>query len=310
MHQVADAGAVGGVDRDRQAGELVAERGDRADVEGVPRVAVRARHAALAEDHVLLPARHHALDPQEVRFRVEGVPALVDDRERGRAEPVQQRLVLAVRLADLDAIDARVLVDGDVGGVEDLDDGREPELAARLHDQPEPLSEGLGVGRAEPFPAAVRARAVLDDAAAEALPPRLLHHARGLDDLRLALDRARPRDEDEVVTAADDVADPHGLVEWSIRRTLLRDALVRARDRDQLLDARELRDLPHRQAGDVAVDADQRDLLAHHLAGLEAEAVELLLDRDDLLAGRVPAHLDEHLCVSFRRGLAGRGSLH
>jgi len=52
MDQVPDAGLVRGVDRDREARELVAEGGDRAAVEGVARVAVRARDAALAEDHV------------------------------------------------------------------------------------------------------------------------------------------------------------------------------------------------------------------------------------------------------------------
>src|SRR5262249_47539098 len=121
-----------------------------------------------------------------------------------------------------------------------------------------------------------------------------LHHARRLDDLLLALDRARPGDEDEVVAAARDVPDRDGLVERPVGRPLLRDPLVRAPDRDQLLDASELRDLADRELRDVAVDADQRDLLADHLSGVEAEAVELLLDRGNLLAGRVPAHLDEH----------------
>ena len=83
------------------------------------------------------------------------------------AQAVQQRLVLAVRLADLEAVDARVLVDGDVGRIEDLDDGRQVERAPRLHDQLEALLQRLGVRRAEALPAAVRARAVLDHAAAE-----------------------------------------------------------------------------------------------------------------------------------------------
>ena len=47
MYEVADARPVRGVDRDRQAGELVAEGGDRADVDGVPRE--RVKSAGVAE---------------------------------------------------------------------------------------------------------------------------------------------------------------------------------------------------------------------------------------------------------------------
>ena len=233
----------------------------------------------------------------------------MDDRQRRRAQPVQQRLVLAVRLADLDAVDARVLVDGHVARVEDLDHGREPELAPGLDDQAEPLLERLGVRGAEPLPAAVRARAVLDHAAAERVPARLLHQAGGLHDLRLALDRARARDEAELVAPAHHVADRDRLVDRTVGRALLRRALVGARDGDQLLDAGELLDLPYRERRDVAVHADQRDLLADHLAGLEAEAVELVLDRRDLVAGRVASHLDQHGVSPLAGGLAGGGSL-
>src|SRR5439155_1089603 len=93
-------------------------------------------------------------------------------------------------------------VAGQAGGVEDLDHGREPELAPGPDDQAEPLLERLGVRGAEPLPAAVRARAVLDHAAAERVPARLLHQAGGLHDLRFALDRARARDEAELVAPA------------------------------------------------------------------------------------------------------------
>src|SRR5436309_9920849 len=58
MDQVADARAVRGVYRDREPRELVAVSGDRAAIEGVSRVAVGARDAALAEEHLLLAAGH------------------------------------------------------------------------------------------------------------------------------------------------------------------------------------------------------------------------------------------------------------
>src|SRR5207253_4027053 len=155
---------------------------------------------------------------------------------------VQQRLVLAVRLTHLEAVDAGVLVDRHVTRIEDLDHRRQPELATGLDDEREPPLEGLGVRRAEPFPAAVGARPVLDDPAAQALAARLLHHAGRLDDLRLALDRARAGDDDELVPAADDGADRDGLVDGLVGRPLLRRALVRLGDGDELLDARELLD--------------------------------------------------------------------
>ncbi len=232
-HEIADAGAVRGVDRDRQTRKLVVEGGDTAEIEGVARVAVAARDPALAEDHVLLAERHHALDPQEIRLGVERVAALVDDRQRGVAQAIQQRLVLAVRLADLQAVHAGVLVDRHVGGIEDLDHRRQAELASRPHDQLEAAPQRLVIRRAETFPAAVRARAILDHAAAQAARTRLPHHARGFHDLRLALDRARSGDDHEVVAAAGDVADLDLRMDAIERVALLRRALVGARDGDQ-----------------------------------------------------------------------------
>src|SRR5439155_1582407 len=107
---------------------------------------------------------------------------------------------------------------------------------------------------------------------------RLLPQPGAFHDLGLALDRARPRDHHELVPATDDAADLHRLVDPSIGWSLLRRALVGPRDRDQLLDPRELLDLADGERGDVPVHADEGDLRADHLAGLEAEPVELLLD--------------------------------
>src|SRR5215472_8915538 len=121
------------------------------------------------------------------------------------------RLVLAVRLADLQAVDAGVLVALEIGGIEDLDHRRQRELATRAHDELQALAERLSVGRAEPFPAAVRARAILDDAAAQRLTACRLHHAGGFHDLPLALHRARSGDENQIVAAAENVADLHCL---------------------------------------------------------------------------------------------------
>src|SRR4030095_3925249 len=162
------------------------------------------------------------------------------------------------------------------------------------HDQLESLAERLAVGCAEALPAAVRARAILDDAAAQRLAARPLHHAGGFHDLPLAFDRTGAGDEHEVVAAARDVTDVDGVEDPVPRRPLLRHALVGARDGDELFDPGQLRDLALRQLRDVAVDADQRDLLAFELAGLEAEIVQLPLDGGDLVRRGVAAHLDEH----------------
>jgi len=59
-----------------------------------------------------------------------------------------------------------------------------------------------------------------------------------------------------------------------------------------------LAELLARQAGDVAVDPDQRDLFADHLARGVPERVNLGLDRRDLVGRRDGLHLDQH-----RRGL-------
>src|SRR5439155_9896357 len=88
--------------------------------------------------------------------------------------------------------------------------------------------------------------------------------------------------------------DRHGLVDGLIGRSLLRRPLVGLGDGDELLDAGELLDLADRQTRDVAVDADQGDLGTDQLPGLVAETGELLLDRRDLVPGRVRPHLDEH----------------
>src|SRR5262249_19565946 len=104
----------------------------------------------------------------------------------------------------------------------------------------------------------------------------------------------RPGDEDEVVPAAHHVADRDRVEDAVPGSALLGHAFVGARDGNQLLDARQLRDLALRELRDVAVHADQRDLLTLELAGLEPEVVELTLDGGDLVGRRVAAHLDEH----------------
>src|SRR5262249_28622371 len=291
--------------------KLVAERRDRADVECVARVAVGARDPALAEDDVLLAAGHHALDPEKVGLGVERVATLVDHGEPRVAQAAPEGLGHPVRLAALQALDAGILVALDVGLIEDLDDGRELELAPRAHDELESPAQGLAVGGAEALPAAVGTRAILDHAAAKRLAARLLHHASGIHDLALALDRARTRDEHQLVRTARQLARPDGLETGLLRRALLRRPLVGARDGDELLDTGQFGDLALGQLRDVAVDPDQRDLLALELPGLEAEVVKLALDGPDLVRRGVTPHLHEHggQCIPHPAGAVKRAGL-
>src|SRR5947208_1672272 len=124
--------------------------------------------------------------------------------------------------------------------------------------------------------------------------------------LRSSLDGARAGGDYACALSAAGGADRDGLVDGLVGRPLLRRALVRLGDGDELLDARELLDLALRQARDVAVDADQGDLGADELPGLVAQTVKLPLDRGDLVLGRVRPHLDEHgLLVSFATFVGG-----
>ncbi len=210
------------------------------------------------------------------------------------AQAVQERLVLAVRLADLETRDARVFVDGNVRGVEDLDHRRHVELASRLHDQLETAAQRLVIARPEPFPPAVGAGAVLHDATAETVRAGFPHHPRRLHDLRLAFDRARAGDDGELVAARHDRADRDRGANRVEGVPLLRGTLIRPRDGDQALDPGHLRQLLLREPENVAVDTDQRHLLADHLAGFVAEGVELRLDRRDLGVRGNGGHLDDH----------------
>src|SRR4030095_1833111 len=97
-------------------------------------------------------------------------------------------------------------------------------------DQLEPPAQRLAVGRTETLPPAVGTRPVLHDSAAQRLAAGLLHHAGGVHDLPLALARAGPRDEDEVVAAAHHVADRDRVEDAVPRRPLLGDPFVGARD--------------------------------------------------------------------------------
>ncbi len=209
----------------------------------------------------------------------------------------EQRVVLHVARADLDHVgDLDHVVD--VAHVHQLGDDRQPGLLLRLLQQPQPLDpEALE---------AVRRGARLVGAAAQHRRAVLGDHARRLQRLLAALDRARAGDQAEVVAADPPAVDldhgPLALLE------LRRGELVRLQDRDQVVDPVVALE-PER--GDPVAVADRPDhgqQLALREVGRTADLLDSLDDVGDLLLRRPLFHHDHHLalkpfnlCVLLRR---------
>src|ERR1017187_5066163 len=180
----AASGAMARIRDDWKVRELVHDR-DRGEVEEVSRRRVETAKAALAEDHVRVALGEYVLGAeQEILYRG-GHSALEQDRLPDLADRLEQRVVLHVARADLDAV-------GDLGDkmrslvVHRFRDDGEARFALGERKQLESLaSESLeGVGRA----------ARLERTAAEGDRTGSLHRARGFQDLLLGLDGARAGD--------------------------------------------------------------------------------------------------------------------
>ena len=197
---------------------------------------------------------------------------------------LEQRVVLHVARADLDDV-GEVVDDVGVGAVEQLGDDRQPGLRLRL-------GEDLEAGRAEALERE-RRRARLVGAAAQHRRAGLLDRARDGHRLLARLDRARPGDQAERLVAADR---PAGDVEHAraVVEQLGGGELVRARDRDDAVDA--LHPLEARLADrlGVADGADRGRQLARHDEHVQAHRLEPPADRRDLHLGRVRRHHDHH----------------
>src|SRR5206468_1606676 len=137
----------------------------------------------------------------------------------------------------------------------------------------------------------VRRRARLVRAAPQEVRAALLRDARRRHDLLLALDGAGAGDRDEAAAADLDAADGDDRV-LGVR--LARDELVRLRDADRLLDAREDLELARVEGAGVPGDPDGRALLARDHVRLEPEEPDLLEDAVDLGLGAAGLHDDEH----------------
>ena len=269
------------VDDDRQMRELLDGR-DGAEVERIARERLVRADAALAEDDLLVAARHDVLRRIEPFADGRREAALEHDRLLGLAERLEELEVLHVARADL--VDVGVLADDlDVVLVDDFRDDLEAFFIGYLAQHLEALfSQALEV---------VRARARLERAAAQEFRAARLDRLGGLAQLLNALDRARACHDDDFLTADLDAVDIDNRV---LRMEVATDELVFLRDAHGLLDALEHADL---EVGDllaVADDADDRAVLARRQMGLEADLLQALFYFLDILFRSIWFHDNDH----------------
>src|SRR5262249_339163 len=250
MDQIPYPGAVRGIDRHRQAGKLIMERRNATEVQGVTRVFVRTDDAALAQNDVFLTSRHDPLDPEQIGLDVQRVPAFVNHRQCGIAQPVQQSLVLGVGLTHLNAIYPQVFVNRHIIRVEHLDYRRQVELPTRFHNEVETIAQSFLGTRTDPLPTTVGAGAVLDYSTAQGFGASRFNEAGRFHNLRLALDRAGTGDYSQFVATDLNVADADRTVNQVPGSALLGHTFICARDGNQALDTAHLLHFADRQAGD------------------------------------------------------------
>ncbi len=168
------------------------------EIQRVPRVALKGADPALAQDHVGVAARQQVLRRQQPLLDRRGDAALEQDGLPRAPQLAQQREVLHVPRADLQ----------DVGVArDDLDLADVHHLRHELH--------AVVIGGRAQHPQAVLAEALeavggaagLERAAAQHLRARPPHGGRGGLDLRLALRRAGPGHDDDLVAPNPQVVD-------------------------------------------------------------------------------------------------------
>ena len=289
VDEVAAAGGVARVDDHRQVRELLQHR-HRGEVEREAVGGLEGADPALAQQHVRVALLEHVLGRHQQLLERRGQPALDQHRLAGAADLGQQRVVLHVAGADLD----------DVG---DLDHGLE---VARVHQLGDDRQAGLRLGLLEQPQALlaealerVRRGARLVGAAAEQRGAGGRHGAGGGERLVARLDRARPGDEREVLTAdlsSLDV-DHRSLAVADLRRG----ELVRLEDRHDLGDARSTLEAEARHVLAVADRADHGDLLAARGVGAGADRLDPVDDGLDLRFRRPRLHHDHHLLLLLTR---------
>ena len=236
------------IDDDRQVRQLMEHR-HGGKIERVSRIIVKRADAALAEDDLLVAARHDVLGAHQQLLERSGETAL---EQNGLAEPselLEQVEVLHIARADLNDVHIREKVER--GGAHDLGNDRKPGfLPGDLQKLETRGGKALKiVGRG----------ARLEGAAAEDLRAGGLDRLRYPDDLLLALNAARARDHHEVSAADTHIPDLHDRI---IRVKLAVAALERLRNALNGINDAKARDKVHIDPARVAHETEDGLILA------------------------------------------------
>src|SRR5216683_2869032 len=269
------------IDDHGQVRELAHER-HRVEVQREPSRGLERADAALAKDHAAVALRQHVLG---------GEQPLLDGRRHAALEQhglarapglLQQRVVLHVARAELK--DVRVPRDHlHVVRRDDLGDDFQARLVARG-------GHHLQAGLAQALER-VRRRARLECAAAQHLRSLGRDVSRGLEQHLLAFDRAWSGHDDDLF--GPDLHAAH-IDHCVLGAELATCELERLGDRDDLVDAAEVREGLAVGVGVGADDADQGSLLATGELGLQADLMHAVDHRVDLAIGGGVPHHDDH----------------
>src|SRR5258706_9745165 len=279
------AGAVGRIHEDRQVRDALDIR-NGGEIERVARVVGEGPHAALAEDHFVVALREEVFGREEELLERGRHAALQEDGLARLAELLQQREVLHVARADLQAVGVlRDELDG--LRVQDFGDDREAGLLPHAgEDFQARLAEALeGIG----------GRPRLERAAPVERRARLADRVADLDRLGQRLDRAGAGDDHDRGSAHGHAPDRDDRV---LALGLPGDQLVGRRDRDDLGDARQVLEGARLDRTAVAGDADRRALRSRDGVGREPQALDGFDDAPDVLRGGRRIHDDEHRVLS------------
>ena len=173
------------------------EHRHRTDIEDIARIGLKGADAALAENDIVIAARHDVFGAHQPFLIGRGKTALQQHRLLLMTELFQQRKVLHIARTNLN--DIHILERRQMLRVHDLGDNRQTGLLARDFQQLQPLEPHAlkRIGRG----------ARLESAAAEHGRAAFLDLLCNPDDLLLALDRARSRHERQRAAADLRIAD-------------------------------------------------------------------------------------------------------
>ena len=300
LYHPVNAACMGRVNDDRQMAHALEHR-NGGNIECVAGVLLVGADAALAEDNVLVAARHDVLGAHQKFLHGVCEAALEQDGLAGLTEFFQQLEVLHIACADLEAV-ALVHEDVDMRRIGDLGNDRQSGCFVCLVQQ----LQTLGLQALE----RVRGRARLPRAAAENGRAVRLNVLSNVDDLLLALDRARTCHYNQLL-AADNNARCN-LNDRVVRMELAVCQLERLLHLDDVLDLRVKHECVLVNSAGVADQTDNDGVLAVDRVCLYVPALDVLGQLLNVLMGRALLHNDDHVvyllyiggicCLSRRNG--------